>query len=238
MEEALRTALRSDAEPQVTCAGRTDAGVHARGQVAHVDVGDDVGHDLPGLARSIRGLLPEDAWLVDISIVPGSFDARFSALSRHYRYRICDDPRAWDPLRRHWVVQHPRTLDLDVMNVAAQPLLGEHDFAALCRPREGATTIRRLLTIDWSRSAAGLAQMRVSADAFCHSMVRSLVGLLLPVGEGRRPVDWPADVVRLGVRDSGVQVMPAHGLVLEGVAYPAEDEFAARQEVTRAPRGA
>lgn len=238
MEQALGTALRSDVEPQVTCAGRTDAGVHARGQVAHVDVDDDAGRDLLGLARSIRGLLPDDAWLVDMSIVPESFDARFSALSRRYRYRICDDPRAWDPLRRHWVVQHFRTLDLDAMNTAAQPLLGEHDFAALCRPREGATTIRRLLAIDWNRSSTGLAQMHVSADAFCHSMVRSLVGLLLPVGEGRRRVEWPAEVVRLGVRDSSVQVMPAHGLVLEEVAYPAEGEFAARQDVTRAPRGA
>jgi tRNA pseudouridine38-40 synthase len=124
------------------------------------------------------------------------------------------------------------------MNDSAAPLLGERDFAAVCRPREGGTTIRRLLSLEWVRGDTGLAEMHVTADAFCHSMVRSLVGLLVPVGEGRRPVTWPGEVVALGVRDSGVRVMPAHGLVLEGVRYPDDADLAARQMVTRSVRGA
>ena len=238
LEEALARALRLPEAPQVTCAGRTDAGVHARGQVAHVDVdsGQD-GIDLAVLARSMRGLLPDDVTLRHVQVAPEGFDARFSALSRRYRYCVCDDSRAWDPLRRREVLFHPRALDLDAMNASAAPLLGERDFAAVCRPREGGTTIRNLLTLEWMRGEGGLAEMHVSADAFCHSMVRALVGLLIPVGEGRRPQEWPAEVVAQGVRDSSVQVMPAHGLVLEEVRYPDDEGLAARQAVTRSLRG-
>ena len=243
VEEALARALRLSEAPQVTCAGRTDAGVHARGQVAHVDVdavdvdGREDSIDLMALARSMRGLLPDDVSLRHVQVAPEGFDARFSALSRRYRYLVCDDPQAWDPLRRREVLFHPRPLDLGVMNAAAGPLLGERDFAAVCRPREGGTTIRNLLALEWIRGEGGLAEMHVSADAFCHSMVRALVGLLLPVGEGRRPQEWPADVVAQGVRDSSVQVMPAHGLVLEEVRYPDDEGLAARQVVTRSLRG-
>jgi len=237
VEEALRAALRLAEAPRVTCAGRTDAGVHARGQVAHVDIEPPVELDLSALARSLRGLLPDDAWLRALSTAPEGFDARFSALSRHYRYRLCDNPMAGDPLRRRETVDHPRPLDLEAMNTAAAPLIGERDFAAVCRPREGGTTIRRLLSLEWAREDSGVAEMHVSADAFCHSMVRALVGLLLPVGEGRRPPSWPAEVVAQGVRHSGVQVMPAHGLVLEEVRYPEEDHLAARQVITRSLRG-
>lgn len=235
VEEALASALRLPEPPQVTCAGRTDAGVHARGQVAHVDIPEAV--DLSALARSMRGLLPDDAWLLGVEVAPEGFDARFAALWRRYRYLVCDDPQAWDPLRRREVVRHLKALDLTAMNAAAAPLLGERDFAAVCRPREGGTTIRRLLALDWTRGDSGLAEMHVSADAFCHSMVRALVGLLVPVGEGRRPVEWPAEIVGLGVRDSGVRVMPAHGLVLEEVRYPDAADLAARQAVTRSLRG-
>ncbi|MFM1965572.1 MAG: tRNA pseudouridine(38-40) synthase TruA [Actinomycetota bacterium] len=237
VEDALARALRLPEPPQVTCAGRTDAGVHARGQVAHVDIDPSDDLSLALLARSLRGLLPDDAWLLDLSVAPEGFDARFSALSRSYRYAVCDDPQTWDPLRRREVLLHPRPLDLAAMNESAGSLLGERDFAAVCRPREGGTTIRRLLSLEWLRGDTGLAEMHVIADAFCHSMVRSLVGLLVPVGEGRRPVTWPGDVVERGVRDSGVHVMPAHGLVLEGVRYPEDADLAARQTVTRSVRG-
>lgn len=236
VEEALRAALRLHEPPRVTCAGRTDAGVHARGQVAHVDIAPPA--DLAVLARSVRGLLPDDVWLRALAVAPEGFDARFSALSRHYRYRVCDDPGSGDPLRRRETVEHPRMLDLEAMNVAAAPLIGERDFAAVCRPREGATTIRTLLSLEWTRAPSGVAEMQVSADAFCHSMVRALVGLLIPVGEGRRPASWPGEVVAQGVRDSGVRVMPAHGLVLEEVRYPDDADLAARQAVTRSLRGA
>jgi tRNA pseudouridine38-40 synthase len=237
VEEALARALRLPEPPAVTCAGRTDAGVHARGQVAHVDLDASAGRDLEALARSMRGLLPEDVSVLSVTVAPEGFDARFSALCRRYRYVVCDDHRVWDPLRRREIVRHSRALDLAAMTSAAAPLLGERDFAAVCRPREGGTTIRTLLALEWARGATGLAEMQVSADAFCHSMVRALVGLLVPVGEGRRPVTWPAEVVALGVRDSGVQVMPAHGLVLEEVCYPDDNELAARQAVTRSIRG-
>ena len=237
VEEVLARALRLPEPPAVTCAGRTDAGVHARGQVAHVDLDASAGRDLEALARSMRGLLPEDVSVLSVTVAPEGFDARFSALCRRYRYVVCDDHRVWDPLRRREIVRHSRALDLAAMTSAAAPLLGERDFAAVCRPREGGTTIRTLLALEWARGATGLAEMQVSADAFCHSMVRALVGLLVPVGEGRRPVTWPAEVVALGVRDSGVQVMPAHGLVLEEVCYPDDNELAARQAVTRSIRG-
>jgi tRNA pseudouridine38-40 synthase len=239
VEAALRRALRLAEPVSITCAGRTDAGVHARGQVAHVDVAEDPGDlDLAALARSVRGLLPEDVWLRAFAIAPDGFDARFSALSRRYSYRVCDDVSSWDPLRRHDTLQHPRALDLEAMNAAAQALLGEHDFAALCRSREGASTVRTLLDLSWSRGDDdAVAVMSVSADAFCHSMVRALVGVLVPVGDGRRPAAWPGDVLSRGERDSAVQVMPPHPLTLEEVRYPADADLAARQTVTRAHRG-
>ena len=234
IEEALAQVLRLAQPPALTCAGRTDAGVHARGQVAHVDL-DMVG-DLAALERSLRGVLPDDVWLTAVSVAPQGFDARFSALSRHYRYRLCDDPAAWDPLLRREVVRYPRPLDLEAMNNAALPLMGEHDFAALCKPREGGSTIRCLQSLTWVRGLTGLAEMTVSADAFCHSLVRALVGVLVPVGDGRRAGEWPAQVVAAGVRDPHVTVMPPHGLVLEEVRYPANAELAARQDITRAVR--
>lgn len=238
VEGALTQALRLAEPASITCAGRTDAGVHARGQVAHVDV-DLEAHalDLDALARSLRGLVPDDVWVTAVSVAPLGFDARFSALSRSYSYRICDEPTSWDPLRRCDTLRHPRPLDVSVMNAAAQPLLGEHDFAALCRPRAGASTVRRMLDLIWARDGHGTAVMTVRADAFCHSMVRALVGVLVPVGEGRRPLTWPVEVLTRRERDSSVTVMPPHPLTLDQVAYPDDSELAARQAVTRAFRG-
>lgn len=238
VEGALTQALRLAEPASITCAGRTDAGVHARGQVAHADV-DLEAHalDLDALARSLRGLVPDDVWVTAVSVAPLGFDARFSALSRSYSYRICDEPTSWDPLRRYDTLRHPRPLDVSVMNAAAQPLLGEHDFAALCRPRAGASTVRRMLDLTWARDGHGTAVMTVRADAFCHSMVRALVGVLVPVGEGRRPLTWPVEVLARRERDSSVTVMPPHPLTLDQVAYPDDSELAARQAVTRAFRG-
>lgn len=237
VEDALARALRLSESPHVTCAGRTDAGVHALGQVAHVDVevSDDV--DLSGVARSIRGLLPPDAWLRDLAPAPAGFDARFSALWRRYVYRVCDDPATWDPLLRRQVVWYPRPLDVERMSEAAAALVGEHDFAALCKPREGASTVRRVLALDWHRGPTGLAEMTVVADAFCHSMVRAMVGALVRVGDGRQAVEWPGEVLATRARESRVTVMPPQGLVLEAVGYPADEELEERQRVTRAFRG-
>lgn len=233
LEDALGTVLRTDEVPALTCAGRTDAGVHARGQVAHVDLPEDRGADV---ATRLTGLLDDDVAVLGMVPAPSGFDARFSALWRRYRYRVCDRPAAWDPLMRRHVVRHRRELDLAAMNEAGAALLGEHDFAALCRPRAGSTTIRRILDLSWERDPHGHAVMEVRADAFCHSMVRALVGALLPVGEGRQPTGWPRSVVDGGRRDPRVRVMPAHGLVLEEVGYPADAELAERQVVTRTIR--
>ncbi len=232
LEQALATVLRLDAAPQVTCAGRTDAGVHARGQVVHVDLDADVDPD--GLRRRLRGVLPEDVVVRAVAAAPAGFDARFAAIERRYAYRIADTPRAVDPLTRGHVVRWPRPLDVEAMNAAGEFLVGEHDFAAFCRRREGATTIRTLLELSTVRE--GLLVTTVRADAFCHSMVRALMGALVAVGEGRHDPSWAADVLAGRERDPRVRVMPAHGLVLEEVVYPADDALAARADTARARR--
>ncbi|ACY99815.1 tRNA pseudouridine synthase A [Thermomonospora curvata DSM 43183] len=230
IEEALGRVLRLDPPPALTVAGRTDAGVHARGQVAHVDVPERAYAAVSNrLVHRLAGLLPPDVRVWRIAVAPRGFDARFSALWRRYVYRVCDREAGVDPLRRREVLWHPRPLDLDRMNEAAARLLGEHDFAAFCRRREGATTIRRLLRYEWRREEPALAAATVVADAFCHSMVRALVGALLAVGDGRREVDWPARVLAAGVRDSAVNVAPAHGLSLEEIGYPDDEEELARR---------
>ncbi|GGP95661.1 tRNA pseudouridine(38-40) synthase TruA [Streptosporangium pseudovulgare] len=258
IEEALGKVLRIPDPPALTVAGRTDAGVHARGQVAHVDVdsgvlsaldsrhrraeplpgpetAEGVAVRLPVLGRRLTGVLPPDVRVHGVTVAPEGFDARFSAVSRRYAYRVCDAPGGVDPLRRHEVVWYGRPLDLGRLNEAARTLLGEHDFAAFCKKREGATTIRELQRLDWVREGDVLVAT-VVADAFCHSMVRALIGALLPVGEGRLPVDWPGGVLARAVRDSGVRVAPAHGLCLEEVRYPEPGELARRARETRRVR--
>lgn len=237
LEDALGRLLRIPL-PRLTVAGRTDAGVHARGQVAHVDLpagswSTVADRAVPRLAR----ILPGDVRVSSIREVPVAFDARFSALWRRYAYRVCDDPAGPDPLRRHEIAQHRQRLAVDRMNTAARPLAGEHDFAAFCRKREGTTTIRSLIRVDWAREGPGNAVATVVADAFCHNMVRALVGALLAVGDGRQPVHWPADVLHAGLRDPSVHVASAHGLCLEEVRYPPDTELAQRAAQTRRTRG-
>ena len=245
--DALAVVLRVPREElALAVAGRTDAGVHARGQVCHIDVPADVWAGLtdptrpgPGTAllRRLRGVLPADVRVHAVAAAPPGFDARFAALHRRYSYRVCDDPAGVEPLRRREVLVYRRRLDVAAMDAAARTLVGLHDFAAFCRPREGATTVRTLLEYGWARDPDGLVVARVVADAFCHSMVRALVGALLPVGDGRSGADWPARVLLAGVRDSAVTVVAPHGLVLEEVAYPADDGLAARVAQARAVRG-
>lgn len=171
-----------------------------------------------------------------VSVAPDGFDARFAAIWRRYRYRVADTPFGADPLLRRHVLWHDRPLDVEAMNLAAAGLLGEHDFAAYCRPREGATTIRELRTLRWQRRADGVVTAMVEADAFCHNQVRAMVGALLLVGDGRRPVDWPATVLSGGRRDPGVGVVAPHGLTLEAVGYPPDGDLAARARTARAVR--
>jgi tRNA pseudouridine38-40 synthase len=237
VEEALWRLLRLAEPPALTVAGRTDSGVHARGQVAHVDVPRQAWADASDSAsRRLARLLPPQVRVRAIRAAPDGFDARFSALWRRYSYRVCDDPAAADPLRRHDTLVHERPLDLAVMNEAGRACLGEHDFAAFCRRREGATTVRELLRLDWARAEPGVAVATVSADAFCHNMVRSLVGALLSVGDGRRPAGWLAEVLDARVRSPEVRVVAAHGLCLEEVAYPEPAAMAARAAATRRVR--
>ncbi len=236
-EEALSRALRRPASagpPRLTVAGRTDAGVHARGQVAHVDVPAEAWAAGAGHAvRRMAGVLPPDIRLRGLAPAPDGFDARFSALWRRYRYQVCDDPATADPLRRNETLWYPRRLSLEAMNAAAATLVGEHDFAAFCRRREGATTVRELLRFDWARGDDGVAVATVVADAFCHNMVRALVGALLAVGDGRRDPGWPGQVLAAAERDHAVHVVPAHGLCLEEIRYPPDAELAARSAATR-----
>ena len=246
LEDALTTALRIP-QVRVTVAGRTDSGVHARGQVAHLDVdaaqvaasaGRSSDPPLDALARRVDGILPPDLRVRRISEAPDGFDARFSAIWRRYAYRIADAQELADPLVRGHVLTWPRRLDLDAMNAASAPLVGLGDFAAFCKQREGATTVRTLLDLHWSRDEAGLVVASVRADAFCHHMVRALVGSLIAGGEGRQPTAWPAEVMAGRRRDAGVRVVHAHGLTLEEVGYPDDAELAAQSERARARREA
>lgn len=237
LSEMLGHVLRLPKPVKLTVAGRTDSGVHARGQVAHVDVPVDAWNTHAGaVLRRLSSALPPDIRVRAIAPAPEGFDARFSALWRRYAYRISDSPATADPLRRYDTLWNRRPLDLAAMNEAAQLLLGEHDFAAFCRKREGATTIRALRQLSWERAADGVAVGTVVADAFCHNMVRALVGALIPVGEGTRPATWPVEVLTTMTRDPNVRVVAAHGLSLEEVRYPDDTELAARAALTRRVR--
>jgi tRNA pseudouridine38-40 synthase len=237
LAEGLGHVLRMAGPAQLTVAGRTDAGVHARGQVAHADVPLAAWEEHGAAAvRRLASALPPDVRVHALAVAPEGFNARFSALWRRYSYRVCDDVALADPLRRRDTLWHLRPLDVAAMNEAAGLLLGEHDFAAFCRRREGATTVRALRRLDWQRGSDGVAVACVVADAFCHNMVRSLVGALLPVGDGARPPSWPAAVLASGARDPAVRVVPPHGLCLEEVRYPPPGEFAAREAQTRRVR--
>ncbi len=244
LEDALATATHLPAV-RVVCAGRTDAGVHARGQVVHLDLapadlesatGRSSLVPLDALARRLNGLLPPDVRVRRATEAAPGFDARYSAVWRRYAYRIADRPGLVDPLARHHVVAWPRELDLEAMQQASTSLLGLQDFSAFCRRRDGSTTVRTLLELTWTRTPSGLAESRVVADAFCHSMVRSLVGCLLMVGEGRRDPGWASDVLAGRTRHPAVTVAHPHGLTLEEVGYPDVEELSAQAERARNTR--
>ncbi|MDP4014674.1 MAG: tRNA pseudouridine(38-40) synthase TruA [Candidatus Nanopelagicales bacterium] len=242
LESALAESFRREiALPAVStvCAGRTDAGVHARGQVAHVDLPKAAweARGGPRLVGHINAFLDADVRVRRVAEAPAGFDARFSALSRAYAYRVSDDPQGLDPILRGFVVHRKRPLDLAQMSMAARSLIGEHDFAAFCRARAGASTVRRVLRLECERDGSQLAVVTIESDAFCHSMVRAIVGALLAVGEHRRDAAWPGRVLAGGVRDPAVTVAPAHGLVLEHVTYPPDALLGERAAATRRVRG-
>lgn len=233
LETAL-AAITGLTEVKTIVGGRTDAGVHARGQVCHFDLpADFVQEQLSRLSRRLHVVLPDDIRINSVKIVPTTFDARFAALARRYSYRIAD--RFVDPLTRNWVLTHDFPLDIAAMNEASAPLVGLHDFAAFCKPKPGGSTIRNLTELSWQR-IDDLVVGHFKADAFCHSMVRSLVGALIPVGDGRKDVDWPGRSLRAAEKVFDIPVAPAHGLVLEEIYYPAESEYEARIAQTQAMR--
>ena len=250
LEEALHMLLRRSV--RVTVAGRTDAGVHARGQVVHLDLteaewqGLPRGHELdPAVAmqRRLRGalsrILGDLTGAVEvrrISLAPEGFDARFSALWRRYSYRIADGPALWDPLGRYSILWHKNPLDVSLLNEGASKLLGLQNFLSFCKPREGATTIRELQRFEFARAEDGVIVATVQADAFCHNMVRALIGSALYVGEGVEEPGWLYERLLAQKRDAKSILAAPHPLVLEEVAYPSDDELLARAVLTRALR--
>lgn len=254
LDAALATVLgRYGEPPTITVAGRTDAGVHATGQVAHIDLSPtqfaslvsgnrgkvDGRTDGPaGLARSINGIAGAsgDLYVSRATVAPPGFDARFAPVWRRYEYRIADAVAGRNPLTRNHTVWYPAALDPDAMKEAAHELLGLHDWAAYCRPRAGATTIRTLQEFSWVRGDEGVLIATLRADAFCHSMVRALVGAAVSVGERKLHAGRLVGIRDEAVRTSEFKVMPAKGLTLVEVGYPADAELAARVEQTRARR--
>ncbi|MFI9639631.1 tRNA pseudouridine(38-40) synthase TruA [Micromonospora sp. NPDC051925] len=233
--ETLDLVLGAGTVTGLTVAGRTDAGVHATGQVCHLDLPTAVWREHQGrLLRRLARLLPGDVRVRAMTEASADFDARFSATFRRYEYRVTDAPWGAEPLRRRDILAWPRPLDLAALNTAAAGLVGEHDFAAYCRRKENATTLREVTRLDWRRDQDGILVATVQADAFCQAMVRSLVGAMLTAGDGRRPAGWPAGLLARRERSSEVTVAPAHGLTLVAVGYPDDPaEYARRADLTR-----
>ncbi|MCO1339128.1 tRNA pseudouridine(38-40) synthase TruA [Kocuria polaris] len=247
LEEGLELLVRR--RVRTTVAGRTDAGVHARGQVAHFDLTEEEvrglsrGRDIDpmrSLLRRLRGVLTRHGQAIlvrAVEVAPPGFDARFSALWRRYSYRIADGPDRWDPLERRTTLWHAGPVDVDAMNADVSALLGQHDFLSFCKPRERATTIRTLTDCRFERGDDGVITAHLRADAFCHNMVRAVIGAALRIGDGREPAGWMAERLAARVRDAKSFLAAPHPLVLEEVAYPdAAAELAARAELTRARR--
>lgn len=226
IEEVLSRVL--DCEITTTVAGRTDAGVHAQGQVFHFDIPNSLraNWDLDSLLYISNRILTSEIRFTSIAQAPSDFHARYSALRRRYRYQLLDGARTLNPLERVATIAYHRELDESAMNQASTLLLGEHDFAAFCRAREGTTTIRCLEEFAWSRGDDGVLRASIVADAFCHNMVRSMVGAMMMVGDQRWDPNRPREILDSKVRHS--HIAPAAGLTLMEVEYPAPAEYGQR----------
>ena len=231
VEGALSTLYQQNLETVV--AGRTDAGVHATGQVFHVDLPDI---DQGDLVYRLNRILTDEIRIKSVQKVSSDFHARFGAIRRHYIYKIIDGNRVIDPLKRFDIAPWYRELDLEKMNKAAEMLIGERDFFSFARFRENSTTIRDLQRFTFSRDESGLITAEISADAFLYNMVRSLIGAMVYIGEGRFPVDWAREVLERKERPSDSIVFAARGLTFVGVDYPEDSQLAARVAKTMALR--
>lgn len=219
LEEALAKLCGGPVE--TTVSGRTDAGVHATAQVVTFDVpaGARLLADLDRARDALDKMCGPEITVWRVRVVAGGFDARFSASQRRYRYRLCDTP-AMDPLERHrtWHVGPPR-LDVAAMEAGGAHLLGEHDFSSFCRRRADEHLNRRIDLLTVRRRAHGLVVVAVAGPAFCHQMVRSIVGCLVRVGRGQQPPDWVGEVLAARDRAAVGHVAPPHGLTLVGVSF-------------------
>lgn len=224
LEEALGRVLGRAV--RLTCAGRTDAGVHAWGQVVHFDSVPDVGGadvDLAALQRSLNRMLKPAIVVRDAAVAADGFDARRSATARRYRYTVVNRPVP-DPFlsRTAWHVEAP--LDVRSMQAAADPVIGEHDFSSFCRRPPGLAgdadpLVRRVRDAQWVDLGDGVLRFDIEASSFCHQMVRSIVGLLVEVGVGRKRAGDVAEVIRARDRAGASQIAPPHGLCLWEVVY-------------------
>ncbi len=223
IEAALETILRV---PVLTVgAGRTDAGVHARGQVVSFTVDDPV--EVERLGRSLNRMLRPEIAVIAVGEAPDGFDARFSARSRVYRYQVLATP-VHDPLRRHHSWHVPEPLDVDAMERAAVGFLGEHDFASFCRAAPGRSTVRTVLQSRWEVDG-DLMVYEVEAHAFCHQMVRSIVGFCVDAGRGRVDPGSVADVLASRDRAAARPIAPPQGLILWEVRYDRGPETAGQR---------
>ncbi|MFM2023627.1 MAG: tRNA pseudouridine(38-40) synthase TruA [Actinomycetota bacterium] len=216
--------------------GRTDAGVHADHQVCHIDLNSTqlkrVGRN-PLSAQRINSLLPADVAVLAVEEAKPGFDARFSATGRSYVYAIADGQCAPNPKWVRYTLTHPKVLSVEKMNAAAKKLLGLKDFGAFCKPREGATTIRELRKLSAKRERDGRILVSVSADAFCHNMVRALVGALIAVGEGRLTSSELSKIQKEAKRTSAFKVVGPHGLSLSEIRYPPASQLAKQAQKAR-----
>ncbi|HTN79899.1 MAG TPA: tRNA pseudouridine(38-40) synthase TruA [Acidimicrobiales bacterium] len=213
----------------ITCAGRTDAGVHAWGQVVTFDVEDRESLDLAGLQRSVNRLCGPAIVVRDIELAPAEFDARFSAQWRCYRYTVLnrDVP---DPFLAGtaWHVSTP--LDLAGMRLGCDPFVGEHDFSSFCRKVDGKSLVRTVISADWDDLGDGVLRFEIVANAFCQQMVRAIVGTLVEVGQGKKHAGQVAAILRAKDRAFAGALAPPHGLSLWEVGYPEPPGWAAPLE--------
>lgn len=251
--------LNGDVPVHLTVAGRTDAGVHAREQVCHADIPDEeleraIGHlpfdAITSLGHRLPFVVPADIVIRRVSAAPDGFDARFSALERTYTYRICDSAESDDPLIRRFVLQLTHPLNMQALTACAQLIPGLKDFGSFATPNPGGTTIREVHHAFWHRTpvqtdqfgqrtvGSGLLTFTIVADAFAHNMVRSLVKAQVAVGEGKKTVDWFADKLAHPRREGLTGPIDACGLCMEHIAYPPDDQLAARASAVRAKRSA